>query len=636
MILKIKHKLLSLSRKSKRIFMVVFDIVAIPASLWIALVVRTGDIEPYTEHLKFVLPITLVTTLIVFAYMGVYKAVLRFVGTEFVWMMIKGISISALALGVSIYLLKLNGFPRSVPFIYWMLAILFVGGGRFLAQAFFQSSGKSRKKSAIIYGAGVAGHKLSVMLANNPNLKPICFVDDNEALSGSFINGLRVYPANDIKNVIEQFDIEQVLLAIPSATQERRRIILSDLESLPVHIFTVPGVDDIVSGRLNVEDIREIDIADLLGREQVPANQQLLHACIQNKVVLVSGAGGSIGSELCRQIILLKPKILVLYEISEFSLYSIDQELESLRVHGELDIKIIPVLGDIKDKKHLLDVLKIFGVQTIYHAAAYKHVPMVEGNIVEGVKNNIFGTNIIINAAVESGVETFVLISTDKAVRPTNVMGATKRFAELILQDIAIKQNHTRVCMVRFGNVLGSSGSVVPVFRKQIEKGGPVTVTHPEIIRYFMTIPEAAELVIQAGSMGKGGDVFVLDMGEPVKIVDLARRMIHLSGYKVKDGKEPGGEIEIKFTGLRPGEKLYEELLIGENVSGTEHKMIMRANEESLPSYLINENLDKLEKAISTNDVHSIKDIFLNTISGYRPDDKIVDALARQDELYNS
>ncbi|BDT78450.1 hypothetical protein PKF032_03380 [Polynucleobacter yangtzensis] len=439
-------------------------------------------------------------------------------------------------------------------------------------------------------------------LRQDTGIKPVAFVDDDPSYWGNSINGLRVYPPHDIPRLLDSgLGITDVLLAMPSASRFRQRQILAHLSKLSIHVRILPGLAHLANGIVKIEDIREVEIDDILGRESVRADEELLHQNIMDKVVLVSGAGGSIGSELCRQILAQKPKILVLFELNEYALYAIERELSQLTP----SLQIIPILGSVLDRGKLTRVFDQFGVQTVYHAAAYKHVPMIEMNPASGVLNNVFGTLNAVDAAYESKVETFVLVSTDKAVRPTNVMGCSKRIAELVLQAKGLQAQELDMCstkltMVRFGNVLGSSGSVVPVFREQIKRGGPITVTHPEIIRYFMTIPEAAQLVIQAGSMGEGGDVMVLDMGEPVKIVDLAKRMIHLSGFSHKDDGNPDGDIEIHFTGLRPGEKLYEELLIGGNILHTSHPRIMRAAENALPWGELSPLLLELEVAIES------------------------------------
>jgi FlaA1/EpsC-like NDP-sugar epimerase len=478
-------------------------------------------------------------------------------------------------------------------------------------------------------------------------MRPVAFIDDDSGIADRIISGLQVYKPKHIQQMIEETGAQEVLLAIPSATRGRRREILGFLEGFPLHVRSVPGFMDLASGRVKVDDIQEVDIADLLGRDSVPAQDDLLEHCIRNQAVMVTGAGGSIGSELCRQILSLHPTTLLLYEHSEFNLYNILSELEQRVARESLSVRLLPILGSIRNRHKLLDVMRAWNVGTVYHAAAYKHVPMVEHNIAEGVLNNVFGTLNTAQAALKAGVANFVLISTDKAVRPTNVMGSTKRFAEMTLQALSRELapvlfgddtnishvNKTRFTMVRFGNVLGSSGSVIPLFHKQIKSGGPLTVTHPKITRYFMTIPEAAQLVIQAGSMGQGGDVFVLDMGEPVKIVELAEKMIHLSGLSVRSEKNTTGDISIVFTGLRPGEKLYEELLIGDNVAATQHPMIMSADEDHLAWDILKVKLGELLRAVEQDDYVRVRQLLRDTVSGYTPDGEIVDWIYRQRRL---
>ncbi|MDH5379159.1 MAG: polysaccharide biosynthesis protein, partial [Gammaproteobacteria bacterium] len=473
------------------------------------------------------------------------------------------------------------------------------------------------KKALIgIYGAGRAGVQLAKALLAGNQYQPAFFVDDNKDLHKNELFGIRVFSPKELEKLISEFEVEQVFLAIPSLTRQRRRLILDELESLSVQIKTLPGIEDIAAGRVTIDDIRNVDIEDLLGRDPVPPITDLLKKCIEGKSVLVTGAGGSIGSELCRQILGLKPTKIVLFENHEFSLYQIERELRNRR---ESSIEIVPILGTIMNKDLLRQVVEGHAISTIYHAAAYKHVPIVEFNPLEGVLNNVFGTRNVAEVARECRVETFVLISTDKAVRPTNIMGASKRLAELILQAMALESKATRYVMVRFGNVLGSSGSVIPLFKEQIKKGGPITVTHPEVTRYFMTIPEAAQLVLQAGSMGSGGDVFVLDMGESVKIYELAKKMVHLSGMQVNCEETPDGEIAIEFTGLRPGEKLYEELLIGNNVSRTEHPRILRAEESYLSKSEIGLVLDLLIRSIDVHNVEDVRRILHDSILGQMP-----------------
>jgi FlaA1/EpsC-like NDP-sugar epimerase len=520
--------------------------------------------------------------------------------------------------------------PWSVLGIFWALSLLYIGGSRLLAREYFQKRQKAAddRERVAIYGAGSAGIELAIGLKSGRDYKPVAFIDEKNELAGTTINNIQVYAPDHLPRLIEAQGINQVLLAIPEASRARRREIINRLEHLPVHVRTIPALGDLVSGVARVDEIQEVDIADLLGRDPVPPNEALFGRCVRGKSVMVTGAGGSIGSELCRQILRLHPSRLVLFEQSEYALYQIEKELRQVQQHGrDIDgsLDIIPVLGTVTQCRRVEAVLRSFGVQTIYHAAAYKHVPLVEMNPIEGVRNNVFGTWRAAEAALAAGVETFVLVSTDKAVRPTNIMGASKRLAELILQALAKNRGGTRFCMVRFGNVLGSSGSVVPLFREQIRQGGPVTVTHPEITRYFMTISEAVQLVIQAGSMGEGGDVFVLDMGEPVRIADLARRMIHLSGLSIHDEEHPDGEIAIVYTGLRPGEKLYEELLIGADVTGTDHPRILRAKEAELPWTELSRVLRELETAAQEFDSDRVRALLERTVSGYRPQCEIVD-----------
>jgi FlaA1/EpsC-like NDP-sugar epimerase len=448
---------------------------------------------------------------------------------------------------------------------------------------------------------------------------PLVFIDDKRSLHGRMVNGIKVYPPEDLPALIQDRKIDRILLALPSLTRRRRREILSSLEPLGVHVQTVPEFEQLVTGTATVEDIREVDVCDLLGRDSVPPKAGLFDACIRDRVVMVTGAGGSIGSELCRQIIGLGPKRLVLFEMSELALYNIQRELRTFADQHGLPVDLIGLIGNAHHKFRLRDILQAYRVQTVYHAAAYKHVPIVEQNVIEGIHNNVISTWYAAEAAHETEVETFVLVSTDKAVNPTNVMGATKRFAEIVLQALHRRGSKTRFCMVRFGNVLASSGSVVPLFNEQIKAGGPVTVTHPEVIRYFMTIPEAAQLVIQAGSMAEGGDVFVLDMGKPVRIGDLARRMINLMGLTVRDEEHPDGDIEISYTGLRPAEKLYEELLIGNNVTGTEHPMILRAIEHSLPWERVQSLLEEILVAMSRFDCHRALHLLGEVVEEYKP-----------------
>jgi FlaA1/EpsC-like NDP-sugar epimerase len=538
--------------------------------------------------------------------------------------------------GVSLSVLVLAAFDRSVAShqipltafgIYWALALPWVGGSRFIARYLFlrRSGAKGTAARVAIYGAGNAGARLCSVLLGGPDFEPVAFIDDKKSLQGSSINGLAVYAPEALRELVRRRRIDRILLAMPSTSRRRRREILTGLEPLGLHVQSLPNLSDMISGKAQINELCDVDVSDLLGRDPVPPRPKLFGSCIRGKCVLVTGAGGSIGSELCRQIIRLDPTRLVLFEMSELALYNIQRELEEVAAHERLTAEIVPLLGNAHHRHRVREVLSTFGVQTIYHAAAYKHVPIVEHNVIEGIHNNVISTWYTAEAALETGVETFVLISTDKAVNPANVMGATKRLAELVLQALQERTTHTRFCMVRFGNVLASSGSVVPLFQEQIRRGGPVTVTHPDVIRYFMTIPEAAQLVLQAGSMAKGGDVFVLDMGRPVRIDDLARRLINLMGLTVRDSANPDGDIEIEYTGLRTAEKLFEELLIGTNVTGTDHPMIMRAIEHHLPWGRMQQVLNEQLVALASFDCHRALALLAESVAEYQAEVDIRD-----------
>jgi len=568
----------------------------------------------------------------IFVRFGLYRAVIRYIGFKALWAVVQAVSLYVLIWGLVGFMMAVDGIPRSVVLINWALSLLAIGGLRVVARWILtegsqvskvRSDDKGNCRRVLVYGAGDAGVQLVSALKHSKEYCPVGLIDDALELQGSQIKGLNVESVKDIEGLISRYKVDEVLIAMPSASRARKLTIINELESYPVMVRTLPGVSELAGGNISIGDLREVSIKDLLGRDAVEPNQTLLGKDITNKTVMVTGAGGSIGSELCRQIIASKPSILILYEVSELALYTIEKELSNLSV----DALVYPILGSVNNQPRLNNVLKHFKVDTIYHAAAYKHVPMVELNNSEGVENNVLGTLSCAQAAIHAKVKTFVLISTDKAVRPTNTMGATKRVAELVLQALANTQNTTKFTMVRFGNVLGSSGSVIPLFRKQIKENGPVTVTDKNIIRYFMTISEAVELVIQAGAMGTGGDVFVLDMGEPVRIDDLARKMIHLSGLEVRDSEHPDGDIEIKYTGLRPGEKLYEELLIGDNVSSTDNPLIMRAQEDQLPWEELEPMLNQLKSAIKKCDHQQLRDLLMQIVPGFKPQCAIADVL---------
>ncbi|WOE82546.1 nucleoside-diphosphate sugar epimerase/dehydratase [Pseudomonas protegens] len=660
---KFRAELLGLPRRYKRLIQVAADIVLVWLALWLAFVVRLGIdemINPMVTHgwLFIAGPVIAIPLFIRF---GMYRAVMRYFGNDALVAIIKAVSMSSLILTLVVYWYSNHQgvVPRSIIFNYWWLSLIMIGGLRLVMRQYFLgdwfaavqhvpfSSRDDGLTKVAIYGAGAAGNQLVAALRLGRVMRPVAFIDDDPSIADHVISGLPVYRPEDIQKLIEVPGIQEILLAVPSASRVRRREILGYLESYPLHVRSVPGFMDLASGLVRVDDIQEVDIADLLGRDSVPAQENLLEHCIKGKSVLVTGAGGSIGSELCRQIIGLQPTTLLLFEHSEFNLYSILSELEQREVRESLAVRVLPILGSVRNAALLQDIMQTWRVDTVYHAAAYKHVPMVEHNIAEGVLNNVIGTLNTAQAALRAGVANYVLISTDKAVRPTNVMGSTKRLAEMVLQALSkevapalfgengnvAQVNKTRFTMVRFGNVLGSSGSVIPLFHKQIKAGGPLTVTHPKITRYFMTIPEAAQLVIQAGSMGQGGDVFVLDMGEPVRIVELAEKMIHLSGLSVRSDKNPRGDISVEFTGLRPGEKLYEELLIGENVVATPHPMIMSANEDYLDWEVLKGRIKELLAAVEEDDYLRVRQLLRETVSGYTPECEIVDWIYQQRRL---
>ncbi|MEZ9340261.1 polysaccharide biosynthesis protein [Vibrio splendidus] len=619
----------NLSRFNKRMISVFIDSLFVIASFYAAYWTRIGHIKPLNDVLnQYVLIGTLLVTLLIFSKLGLYRAVLRYLTFHALAVVSIGTLVSATTVAFLAFYLDAS-VPRSVPIIYGTFLCLLCGGSRLTIRVLVAQANSKGRKKVLIYGAGSAGRQLALALRTSETHKVVGFIDEDKTLENTIIMGLRVFDISESESVLNRQNVEQILLAIPSASRSRRKQILDSLFHLPAEVLTVPDMKDIVEGKASIDELKDVPIEDLLGRDPVAPQQSLMEANIKGKVVMVTGAGGSIGSELCRQIVKQKPTTLLLFELSEFGLYQIDRELSLLVEELSLDVDIIPLLGSVQRVNRLATVMKSFNVQTVYHAAAYKHVPLVEYNVVEGVRNNVFGTYYTAKAAIESNVESFVLISTDKAVRPTNVMGTTKRVAELGLQALAqkekTKQDGTRFCMVRFGNVLGSSGSVIPLFKKQIAKGGPITVTHPDIIRYFMTIPEAAQLVIQAGAMGKGGDVFVLDMGEPVKITDLATNLVNLSGLEVKDEQHPYGDIEILFSGLRPGEKLYEELLIGDNVAQTAHERIMTANESFLPIDEYKQLMDDLDAACHNFEHEKIRQLLLSSPAEFSPTDGIGD-----------
>ena len=619
--------LLNLNRTTKRWMQVAVDVVLILASFSAAMVLRlenTVFADDPTVWIAF-LPVVPVT-IIAYRQLGLYRSILRFITGQVFRAIGIGVGVSVATLMVMAHLTSAP-IPRSVPGIFGVLLILSTGGLRFLVRNILRRPVKSNRQPVVIYGAGEAGRQLQNALLHGPEYEALAYIDDNPALQDTLIGGRRVYHPSDISWLVRELNIKSVLLALPSISRARRREIIEEIEPLGVDIKTIPGMADIISGRASFDELRQVTPEDLLGRDPVPPRADLMDKNIAGKVVLVSGAGGSIGSELCRQIVQYDPAALVLFEISEYALYSITTELrEALARDGKI-VRIEPILGSVQNECRVRAVLRAFNVQTIYHAAAYKHVILVEENVVEGIINNVIGTKVLAGVAAEQGVENFILISTDKAVRPTNFMGASKRMAELVCKALAAEHNKTTFSMVRFGNVLGSSGSVVPRFKSQIERGGPVTVTHREITRFFMTIPEASQLVIQAGAMAKGGDVFVLDMGDPVKILDLAHSMVRLHGLKPyiiehTDQVEPGrGDIAIQIVGLNKGEKLYEELLIGNDPKGTDHPRIMTATEVSLTMDQLSFFLDRLQIACAGSDIEAIRQIFCEAPLAYQSTD---------------
>ena len=630
--------LLSLPRFVKRLVVVMLDLLFSLMAVWIAFYLRieqTGFPEYQQLYVYILAPLIAVP---IFIFKGLYRAIFRYTGMAAMMTTVSAVSIYAVLFFATLLVFKWVGVPRSVGLIQPLLFLLLVGGSRAVARFWLAGlSGKSRQSHGrlLIYGAGEAGVQSASALAMNRHYILVGFVDDDSAKVGGSINGVDIIGADDVAEAVVRMGVTDILLAMPSLGRAQRNDIISRLRSLPVHVRTLPGMGDLASGRVTIQDFQELDVEDLLGRTPVAPDRTLLASNLANKVVLVSGAGGSIGGELCRQIVAEKPSKLILLDHNEFGLYTIHSELLHLCAEQSVTVELVPLLASVSNFERLQEICQLYRPATVYHAAAYKHVPLVESNFSEGVLNNVFGTLNMARAAIESQVTHFVLVSTDKAVRPTNVMGATKRMAELVLQALADSKtlqfdlpdgekttdvrNNTLFAMVRFGNVLGSSGSVVPLFRKQLLSGGPLTITHLDVTRFFMTIPEAAQLVLQAGAMAKGGDVFVLDMGQPVKILDLARRMAQLSGLTLRVDGSPGGDIDVEVTGLRPGEKLYEELLIGGNPEGTDHERIMKAHEECVSWAVLAPILVVLRQAAIQNNELVIKNTFVQLVQGYGP-----------------
>ncbi|KZX88294.1 capsular biosynthesis protein [Erythrobacter sp. HI0037] len=623
----IVEPLLALPRLSKRGISIAVDAALCTLSVWLAYYLRLGDFVSLAGRPTLAVVVSIALAVPMFVVFGLYRAVLRYAGQEIAWATIRACASYGVLYATIFTGYGVEGIPRTVGIIQPLLLFALVYLSRVSARSLLGGTYRkltrpSASDSTLIYGAGLAGQQLYAAITSSGSMTVIGFLDDDRSLHGRTIGGISVYAPHSLGTLLSRFEVSHVLLAIPSASRARRNEIISFLREAQVEVRTLPDVLDLAHGVVRVDDLRPLSVEDLLRRNPVCLDSERLPPQIQNRVVMVTGAGGSIGSELTRQVASLGPSKLLLIEANEYALYSIHRELEGLDLQG---CTLVPLLASVTDRDRMDRIFKTWRPHQIYHAAAYKHVPIVEHNIVEGVRNNAIGTHILAELSLAHRVENFVLVSTDKAVRPSNTMGASKRLAELILQGIASQPGETRFSMVRFGNVLGSSGSVVPLFREQIRKGGPVTVTHPEMTRFFMTIPEAAQLVMQAGSMARGGEVFVLDMGAPVKILDLARNMIELSGRTVRDESNATGDIEIRAVGLRPGEKLYEELLIGNHPQATEHPRIMMATEKSLPWEVLQDHLRELSILISAHDVQAIRQKLLQLVEEFSPTDDLVD-----------
>lgn len=635
---------LALPRSAKRAIALATDLGLCVLTVWLAYYLRLGEFISFTgedtsaKGAMWAALASVCLALPIFVVFGLYRAIFRYSGWPALLAVARAIGVYGVLYATLITAIGVAGVPRTIGLIQPMLLLLFVGASRALArfwlgEEYHRLLHKANRPKVLIYGAGRAGRQLASALAQSQEMQLVGFVDDDERLHGQMLNGLPVYRPDDLEAVVATEHIRDVILAMPSVPRRRRNEIIERIRHAHVAVRTLPSVTDLVQGKVGISELRELDIDDLLGREPVAPNQILLTRNVTGKVVLVTGAGGSIGSELCRQILALAPAKLLLVDHSEFALYATHQALEARLTGDEAKERVVPLLASVQDAARMRQILATWRPDTLYHAAAYKHVPLVEHNPVEGIKNNVLGTLRTAQAALEHGVRDFVLISTDKAVRPTNVMGASKRLAEMVLQALADqpfgisdgRTSGTRFSMVRFGNVLGSSGSVVPKFRQQIRAGGPITLTHPEVTRYFMTLSEAAQLVIQAGGMAKGGEVFVLDMGQPVRIMDLARRMVELSGLTVKDASNPDGDIEIVITGLRPGEKLHEELLIGNDPKPTSHPRILKAHEKFIPWCELAPKLAELEAALDAADILAIRRLLQQLVEDYVPSDEIVD-----------
>jgi FlaA1/EpsC-like NDP-sugar epimerase len=646
---------LSLPRPVKRGIVLAVDVALCVLAVWLAYYLRMGDFVTLQGPVLVAVGVSLVLALPIFVVSGLYRAIFRYSNLRALATVVQAVAVYGVLYAFVFTGMAFEGVPRTVGIIQPVLLLLLVGASRAFAGVWFGRAYQSMVKRCalplvLVYGAGSAGRQLAAAMAHGHEMQVLGFLDDDDRLHGQVLNGLRIYNPKNLAEVLGRLPVTDVLLALPKATRQRRNAILAELAHHHVAVRTLPSVTDLAAGRVGLSDVRELDIDDLLGRDAVKPNGLLINRNTHHKTVLVTGAGGSIGSELCRQILQCQPQQLLLLEMSEFALYQIHQDLQAqlarqadeTALAGDapgIQTELVPLLGSVCDELRMQEIMRTWRPHTLYHAAAYKHVPLVEHNPAEGVRNNVWGTLACAQAAARNGVANFVLVSTDKAVRPTNIMGATKRLAEMVLQALAMAsaqrpQQHTTFTMVRFGNVLGSSGSVVPLFREQIKNGGPITLTHPDITRYFMTIPEAAQLVIQAGAMGTGGDVFVLDMGQPVRIADLALRMVELSGLSVRNEANPEGDIALQVTGLRPGEKLYEELLIGDNPQPTQHKRIMKAHEDQLAWDVLQPQLDALQACVLRNDVPGMRALLQTLVPGYTTADAVVDwvSLARTND----
>jgi FlaA1/EpsC-like NDP-sugar epimerase len=620
--------LLGLSHRQKRVIMVAADGVMLLLALWGALAVQPGGIKSVDpEDSMWLTAAVWVITIPIFARMGLYRTVIHYLGEQAMLAIAQAVFLSAIVLVALIVIADLETVSITAAFAYCLIALLLIGGSRLAMRIYFRTLTGTARKRVVVYGAGVSGVQLVKALAFSKEYRPVAFIDDDEALQQRVVNGLPVYTPAHLRMLIRKLNLSQVLLAMPSVSPVRRAEILASLDPLPIRVQTVPSLSDLVSGVAHFQDIREVDIEDVLGHKSIAQEEAPPDACLRDRVVMVTGAGGSIGSQLCRQIVRLGAKQLILFEQSEYQLYQIEMELSVTVRRESLGVVLVAILGSVQDRARLEHAMQHFGVDTVYHAAAYKHVPLVEQNMVEGARNNVLGSWQVATAAAAAGVQTCVLISTDKAVRPTGFMGASKRLSELVFQAMATQATGTRFCIVRLGNVVGSSGSVIPLFREQLRRGGPLTVTDSRATRYFMTVLEAAGLIIQAGAMGKGGEIFVLDMGEPVRIDDVARKMIRLAGLTVKHPDNPDGDIAIEYSGLRPGEKLHEELVIGDCVKPTLIPKIMCAMEDRLSAEQVHAILRLLKELCDQHDCEGLRKLFLRAVEGYAPSGALVDPL---------